>query len=208
MDLPTAPFNEFPKMSRFNREVIVTEKLDGTNAQIYIPEAGDVDHQILADGMPAIYAGSRTRWIQPGKNDNMGFAGWVEKNREDLLRLGPGKHFGEWWGKGIQRGYGVPDKRFSLFNVHRWGDGGVDKRPACCGVVPVLWRGNLEDLFDFDEREETTPLLRILDNLILEGSVAAPGFMDPEGIVIFHTAQGLLFKKTIKNDESPKSLVK
>ncbi len=34
----------------------------------------------------------------------------------------PATYFGEWWGSGVQRGYGLQkgDKRFSLFNVSRW----------------------------------------------------------------------------------------
>jgi hypothetical protein len=47
-----------------------------------------------------------------------------------------------------------------------------------------------------------------LQNLRRCGSVAAPGFMDPEGIVIYHTAANFCFKVTLANDESPKSLVK
>jgi hypothetical protein len=39
------------------------------------------------------------------------------------------------------------------------------------------------------------------------GSKAAPGFMNPEGIVIYHQAAKMYFKKTLLNDESPKSLV-
>jgi hypothetical protein len=39
-----------------------------------------------------------------------------------------------------------------------------------------------------------------------DGSLAAPGFMDPEGIVIFHTAANFAFKKTIKKDEMPKGV--
>lgn len=117
------PFVEFPKIARFNREVIVTEKIDGTNAQILVNDTGD----------EVVGVGSRTRWISP-KDDNHGFAGWVQKNKEELLRLGPGSHFGEWWGAGIQRTYGLKEKRFSLFNVSRW----EHDRPACCGVVPVL----------------------------------------------------------------------
>ena len=127
----TAPvFVPFPKLARYSREVVVTEKIDGTNAQIRITEAGEV------------FAGSRTRWITPAA-DNHGFAAWVEAHRAELLSLGPGSHFGEWWGRGIQRGYGVPDKRFSLFNVARWGEGGTDEanKPACCLIVPVLYRG-------------------------------------------------------------------
>jgi hypothetical protein len=36
------------------------------------------------------------------------------------------------------------------------------------------------------------------------GSKAAPGFMKPEGIVVFHVAGNVGFKKTIEKDEEPK----
>ena len=102
-------FREFPKIARLSREMIITEKIDGTNAQILITEDG----QILT--------GSRNRWITP-QDDNYGFAKWVEENKQEILKLGVGRHFGEWWGGGIQRGYNLPkgEKRFSLFNVSRW----------------------------------------------------------------------------------------
>jgi hypothetical protein len=29
-------FTEFPKMARLSRDVIITEKIDGTNAQVFI----------------------------------------------------------------------------------------------------------------------------------------------------------------------------
>lgn len=172
-------FLEFPKMARLSREIIVTEKIDGTNAQIWISDDGS-----------EIRAGSRSRWISPG-DDNFGFAIWVEDNRDDLLKLGPGRHFGEWWGAGIQRRYGLSEKRFSLFNVARWGA----ERPACCHVVPVLYRG----LFDQDAIEAA------LDDLRLNGSRAAPGFMKPEGVVVFHVAGNVGFKRTIEKDDQPKS---
>jgi hypothetical protein len=179
VNLPTDPFVEFPKIYRYSRDVVVTEKLDGTNAQVYITDAGEV------------HAGSRNRWITP-EADNYGFAGWVERNREELLKLGPGSHFGEWWGAGIQRRYGLSEKRFSLFNVTRWGDAAV--RPACCDVVPTLWIGPF-DAFDVS---------RVMGKLASEGSVAAPGFMQPEGIVIFHVSSGALFKKTFEKDATGK----
>ena len=47
------PFVEFPKMPRLSREIIITEKIDGTNASVTITEDG----QFLT--------GSRTRWITP-----------------------------------------------------------------------------------------------------------------------------------------------
>ena len=40
-----------------------------------------------------------------------------------------------------------------------------------------------------------------IERLRTLGSVAAPGFMRPEGVVVFHTAGGYLFKKTIERDE-------
>lgn len=175
-------FAEFSKISRFSREVIVTEKIDGTNAQIFISE-----------GLEVMRAGSRTRWIYPG-DDNFGFAAWVEAHKEELRNLGPGRHFGEWWGSGIQRGYGLKngERKFSLFNVTRFES--EESKPACCGVVPVLWRGNMDQL----------DVSAIMGSLKDGGSKAMPGFMKPEGIVIFHTAGGYLFKKTFEKDDTGK----
>ena len=120
----------------------------------------------------------------------------VDKGRIDYLELetlGVGYHYGEWWGQGIQRGYGLKEKRFSLFNVNKWN---LITAPACCHVVPTLYAG----MFD------THTCTSIIEWLATYGSVAAPGFMKPEGIVVFHTAQGHLYKKTIEKDESPKGL--
>jgi len=116
-------FESFQKIPRLSREIIVTEKIDGTNAQILILENGD------------IIAGSRNRFITK-ENDNYGFAGWVDRNKNELLKLGVGRHYGEWFGNGIQRGYGLKEKCFYLFNTKRWLD--ENKRPICCGVVPIL----------------------------------------------------------------------
>ena len=175
-------FVGFPKIARLSRDIIISEKLDGTNAQIYITDDG------------ILYSGSRNRWITP-EDDNAGFARWCKENEKELLRLGPGRHFGEWWGQGIQRNYGLKEKRFSLFNTERWTDS--PDLPSCCHVVPELSRG----VFD------TELIDLILQQLILSGSAAAPGFMNPEGIVIYHTKSNSCFKKTIGNDGVPKSLL-
>lgn len=186
-------FVGFPKIARLNRDIVVTEKIDGTNAQIYVNEAGE------------LLAGSRTRWIYPGKEDNYGFAGWVERNADELRKLGPGHHFGEWWGAGIQRRYDLPEKRFSLFNTARWAGtnsaapGVVDLvansgGPGCCYVVPVLYCGPFGT-------HEIYAALRGLEHY---GSTAAPGFMKPEGIVVYHTAANIPFKVTLENDSQPK----
>lgn len=180
-----AEFVAFPKIPRYSRTVVVTEKIDGTNAQIFIDEEGNIQ------------AGSRSRWITP-ENDNYGFARWVEEHKSELLALGPGQHFGEWWGQGIQRRYDLLEKRFSLFNAGRWGPEGSerDKRPACCHVVPVIWQGNLRDFKPLD----------IIKSLKENGSVAAPGFPNPEGIVIYHSAARMLFKMTCEKDDQPKGV--
>jgi len=174
-------FKAFPKIARFNREWIITEKIDGTNAVVHVSEDGET-----------VRAGSRTRWITP-MDDNFGFAYWVEENAAELRRLGPGYHYGEWWGAGIQRRYGLSERRFSLFNVSRWSD--PEKRPACCGVVPII--GSTID-------DPTDAVCAALSMLRKGGSFAAPGFMRPEGIVAFHTASGALFKVTLEKDAEPK----
>lgn len=42
-----------------------------------------------------------------------------------------------------------------------------------------------------------------INRLINLGS-AAPGFDDPEGIIVFHTAANSMFKVTVKDDEKAK----
>lgn len=194
-------FQKFPKIARYSRNCVITEKIDGTNAQICIT----VDGEFLV--------GSRKRWITP-ENDNYGFARWAYENKEELLKLGTGYHFGEWWGQGIQRKYGMDKKVFSLFNTHRWCEIGKELKEypsqnpkeeskfqeyasKCCKVVPVLYEGMFCD-------EAISTAMKILST----GSIASPGFSDPEGIVIFHTHGSYLFKKTIKDDEKPKSSTK
>jgi len=187
LDYPvTIPeFKPMPKIGRLSRGCVITEKIDGTNASIYIGSADNADYGLFLTG-------SRTRWITP-TDDNYGFSRWAHANKEELLKLGPGHHFGEWWGLGIQRGYGLKEKRFSLFNVNRWRDG-RDERPACCGVVPLLYEGEFTG----------GAIESILNALRISGSVAAPGWLKPEGIVVYHQATKTLFKKTLEKDEQPK----
>lgn len=185
-------FEGFGKIPRLNRDIVVTEKIDGTNAGIYV----DDDNKV--------YACSRKRWITP-EEDNYGFARWVKEHESELVGLGLGMHWGEWWGQGIQRKYGLDHKRFSLFATHRWTEDliliagiapvGVPLQPPeCCHVVPILWRGNFKN---FNSSEA-------MSKLVYTGSHAAPGFMKPEGIMIFHEASRSYFKATILNDAKPK----
>lgn len=224
-------FEPFGKIPRLSRAVVVTEKIDGTNASIVI-EAEPALHptednilspngmsetcgifRVLHEGMMyQIRAASRSRFLEPRKSDdNFGFCRWVQDNKDDLLGLGEGTHYGEWWGQKIQRGYGLTEKRFSLFNTGKWVDQHSDYTsrvvdepktklaPVCCHVVPILWTGSFDESVDTDGR-----IVNVYESQIAAlkagGSVAAPGFMNPEGIIIYHTAANSYFKKTVEKD--------
>jgi RNA ligase len=205
-------FQHFPKIARLNRLLTITEKIDGTNAAVVIelfppdallPELGEVCavHDPDTDGFFRVMAQSRNRFITPG-DDNYGFARWVWDNATELVvALGEGRHFGEWFGSGIQRGYNLApgEKRFALFNTSRWMDsfisGDFDGVPGLT-LVPVLYEG--------------LPYLEVvedaLEDLRTSGSLVS-NFDRPEGIVIYHHAAKTLFKVTLENDEAPKSQV-
>jgi RNA ligase len=173
-------FVPFPKIGRLSRGCTISEKIDGTNASVFVGEGGE------------FLTGSRTRWVTP-EDDNQGFARWAQEHRDELLTLGPGHHYGEWWGSGIGRGYGLTkgEKRFSLFNTARWT---TEERPRCCSVVPVLYEG----LFSSDA------VRCALENLRVGGSHVVPGFDRPEGIIIWHHALRTYAKKTIHGDDQAK----
>lgn len=175
-------FRAFPKIPRLNRDVIITEKIDGTNGAVVINDDG-------------VFAQSRSRILSPGKSsDNFGFAAWVEENADALREaLGPGWHYGEWYGQGIQRGYGLTERRFALFDTDRY----VDVRDVPqVDSVPVLARHT------FSEHVIGQALLSLRN----DGSQLVPGFMRPEGIVIWHTAGRHAYKVLLEGDDVPKGL--
>jgi len=163
-------FIAWPKIPRYeNDSVIITEKIDGTNACIALHNDGTYHVQ------------SRNGIITPEK-DNAGFARWVEEHINDIMLLGPGYHYGEWWGGKIQRGYGV-EKRFSLFNSGRWT---AENTPTGLFVVPIIFQGKLTP----------TVIEEIKTDLITNGSHAAPGWMKPEGFCIYYT-QSKVYQKVV-----------
>lgn len=198
-----ASFEAFPKISRLNRLMTITEKIDGANSCLVIVKTSDLrldvlDYPIIAQVDDyAMLAQSRNRFITLDQ-DNHGFARWATDRAEGLIStLGEGRHFGEFWGSGIQRKYGLTkgEKRFSLFNVTRWSNVEQAKIDGL-GAVPVLHEGP----FDTYAVDYTVEKLR------KEGSQAAPGFMRPEGVIVFHHAANSMFKVTCENDEIPKGL--
>lgn len=209
-------FTPWAKTARLFRSIVVTEKLDGTNSAIHLTPIADWEADLIqsvpGDNSLHVVQVGRVKWavtaqsrkciITPGKTtDNYGFAGWVYDNATELVRiLGEGLHFGEWWGKGIQRNYGVSGRQFTLFNTERYADlehtqvgffGGI---PVTVGVVPVLYEGTFN-------QGQIEGALRSLDRF---GSVAAPGFGKPEGICVYHTQTRGVFKVTLDHNDAGK----
>lgn len=212
-------FEPWPKIARLNRDIIITEKIDGTNAAVVIVPLSEIDHWARLADEPvqffdtderhmvafvadhAVFAQSRRRFIYPG-SDNYGFAAWVYNHAAELVEfLGEGRHFGEWWGAGIQRGYKLPkgQRFFSLFNTSRWEFwDAIASGIEGLRVVPKLYEG------PFSQQR----INDAITDMDIFGSVASAcegAFEVPaEGIVVYHTAANTSFKVTLEGDEAPK----
>ncbi len=165
-------WEKIPRKSPFN--VTITEKIDGTNACIIIQDGEIIGVQ------------SRKRLIT-SEDDNYGFAGWVERNNDELINLGDGYHYGEWAGLGIQKNpHNLPEKQFFLFNTFRWmSDNENHIRPDCCEVVPILYQGVMDG--------ETVP------KLLEELKATESSEVHPEGLIVYYHAFRKYTKHTIKS---------
>lgn len=190
-------FKAFEKIPALHKiEMSITQKCHGSNALVAIEEVTDINssterlEELVEHDMKVyrIRAGSRTRWIYPS-DDNYGFAAFVNKNKEEFVsKLGPGRHFGEWTGLGINSGEGLDKKVLVLFNF--WECPPERPLPPNTVVVPVLYQGAL-DLTKIDE---------VMLDLKTNGSKLCPGFMRPEGVVI--TMLGHKVKKVFESEET------
>lgn len=218
--VPLFEFTAWPKTPRLLRDIVITEKLDGTNGGVLIKRVPADEFLLYASewsdhpeilysadaldgGFWVVGAQSRNRVITRA-NDNQGFAKWVQANASTLIKdLGEGVHFGEFWGNKIGRGYGLPlgDRRFSLFNPDTFArqvtlirELDEIKTPGL-SVVPVLYSGP----FDM------TAVRQTLIDLRANGSTAAPGYLRPEGIIVYHThARRIIGKVTLDNQDAGK----
>lgn len=187
-------FIPFPKIENIVKlKMSVTQKIHGSNAQIYITRHIDDDFGAHWE----IKAGSRTRWLTCD-DDNYGFGKWVHDNQIELINvLGEGRHYGEWCGKGINAGEGLSTKVFVLFDWWKYSD--KEKYPyhpfisdtLRLRVVPVLYTGD----FSYEIIDE------LMRDLKITGSrLTPPGwYMKPEGIVI--DINGVKYKKVFDNEE-------
>jgi len=128
----TPEFRAWPKIKRDPVWMRVTEKIDGTNGCIVVTAHG-------------VFAQSRKRLITP-QQDNFGFAAWVQANEEALYALGPGYHYGEWYGLGIQRGYGLDHRRFALFGHWHELSSALTLEVPELELIPEQYRGEIEPL--------------------------------------------------------------
>lgn len=172
-------FQKIPRLGSKRDQMIITEKIDGTNAQVMI-EDGEI-----------VGVGSRNRVITPGKQtDNYGFARHVYDNADEFLKLGDGRHYGEWWGSGIQRGYLKTngEKHFSIFNTAR----PADTLPSLIKQVPILYHGTFD----------THKIREVMEDLWDCGSHLVPDqWFKPEGIIVFQLTSRQLFKLTFEHAE-------
>ncbi len=193
-------FKAFPKIERIGKVFMcITQKIHGTNAQITIEEV-TVNQPVEASGVGhfvddeqggkqyALYVGCRTRWITR-EEDNFGFARFVYENKAELIeKLGPGTHFGEWAGPGINSGEGLTQKTFVLFDHWRYPP--ERPLPPQTVVVPVLYKGPID----------ATKIDEVMADLKANGSKLALGFMRPEGVVI--QISGERYKKVFEAEDT------
>lgn len=167
MEKMVIEFKKYPKTPRFNNlKYLVTEKLDGTNACIMIQEG-------------TVEAASRNRKIT-AEDDNYGFAAWVEENHQELLELGNGYHYGEWVGKGINRGYELDERRFYIFGNYK-----KEKLPTCVYNVPNLGSCDISGVEFMKQR------------LIEYGSFINKDFKNVEGLILQDKFSGFRYKVII-----------
>ena len=158
------------------REVVCTEKIDGTNARF-----GLVGGEFQVAGRNIIFRDG---------NDPFGFASWVRGNDiEARVRAAHSDaedvtYFGEWFGPRIQKGidYGT-ERRFAGFDVHHRGTY-LDVADATeafgrigFAVAPVVYRGPLMawGTFNLDAlRAQVTAIGTQRDGNLWEGVVIRP----------------------------------
>ena len=153
----------------------ITEKIDGTNALIEVLQVGESAADTVGEGAVMvgeywIRAGSRNHWLTIAQ-DYYGFCSFVHAHAASLVQLGRGRHYGEWWGRGIGRNYAQTERHFSLFNTFR----PAATLPSCVSQVPCLYKGPV-DMCAVDE---------FIYQLEQHGSIAAPGFKPAEGVIIW-----------------------
>ena len=176
----------------------ITEKVDGTNGLIYIGDKYEAYYPY-----ELIRFGSRNRWITT-EDDNCGFANFFSQYKAelddiiDLIRLEKGEVekgyssqiYGEWFGKGIQRGYNLEAKFFMPFSEY-FATKMIDAGIAHIKMPVTLYSGKFS----------VEILEGCMNKLKDEGSQVVPGYNRPEGVVVYFPKHNFRLKETF---EGPK----
>ena len=158
------------RRSALFRDVTISEKIDGTNAQVFVV-AEDRGRRQPGRGL----GGSlRKRTTSVSRRGSPIMLTSCASSAQDVISA-------EWYGRGIQRRYGLQDRRFALFNSCT--DGPRSARRAAA-IVPVLTTRTMG----------ADVVSECLETLRSGGSLARSGFHAPGGIVIYHHASGGMFR--------------
>ena len=191
-------FTPWPKIPRLHlARLAILEKIDGTNAAVRVGP----DEEVCPLRVPIEYAvvgvQSRTQLITPDM-DNFGFAAWAHGQLYLAEVLGPGAHFGEWAGPGIQKNpLGLDEKYFFLFEWFKWPLERLleaQKLVPNLRVAPVLFEGDYGHYI----------IKRTFDDLARTGSHVVTHSASAEGIVI-HLG-GTMFKMTFDDNHKGPAL--
>jgi len=173
-------FKAYPKTRRLTDVyAFISEKIDGTNGVLFV------------DGSRVV-AGSRSKWlVDDGSKswDNHGFGAWVKENEVILSQLPDGFHYGEWYGRGINRNYGLKDRRFMLFNRMRYLE--------LLELMPSLYKVlELETILSQINIMDVQAQLAIHKRELMHesGSRHVRGFKRPEGVMVRIPAADKVFK--------------
>lgn len=167
-------FSKWPKIPRFlNTKMVITQKMNGTNAQILFEETTNI---IQTKNKIDMSVGRRRGWLST-KEDNFGFHAWASTHKHSLFAvLGRGRHYGEWCGPGIQNGEGLKERKFFSFDPFLE----VPKEyKHLIEPVPLLYEGPIN----------ISQIKSCLQHLEIFGSVIDKfkefgHFRQPEGIII------------------------
>lgn len=192
-------YPSFNKIERLeNIYCIISEKIDGTNGLIEI-------------NYDSVKFGSKNRYLE-SHEDNAGFMNFysyhknifintakelnekeIEISGETLTKyeeIYPIHIYGEWFGKGIQRGYGLDKKFFMPFNPE-YAELLIEHEVPHIVRPYILYEGK------FSEKVATSSMHFLKE----EGSYVIPKYMKPEGIVIYFPKYNFYLKDTF---EGPK----
>lgn len=173
-------FKPWPKIGRYtNNKIIISEKMDGTNG-CFIIKNGEV-----------VGCQSRNRLLSIN-DDNMGFAKWVDQNKNTLKIFPDGYYYGEWCGPGIQKNpHNLDEKTFFMFptGVTKFLDPLKNLLPtSTLKFVNILYSGVYTST--------------IVDKTMSELAANAKrkGYK-PEGVVIYSISNNVFQKATFENPE-------